>query len=64
LDGDGIFELREIDVSGKDCVVVDVDWRRAHYFVVVAKPLVAKGARSAGVSVDLSLFTKFVRISL
>jgi hypothetical protein len=60
LDGDGIFELGEVDVTGRVCVVLDVDRRRAHYFVVVAKPLVAEGARSAGVSVDFSLFTKFV----
>jgi hypothetical protein len=60
LDGGGIFELREVDVRGRDSVgVVDVDRGRAHDLVSVAEPLAVESGRSAGISIDFSLFAKF-----
>ena len=57
----GIFELREVNVSGRDefVVVVDVDGRWTHYLVKVAKPFAVESGRLAGISVGFSLFAKF-----
>jgi len=60
LDGGRVSELREVDVRGRDGVgVVDVDRRRAHGLVKVAKPLSVESGRLAWISVGLSLFAKF-----
>jgi hypothetical protein len=58
LDGGGIFELREIDVRGRDGGVVDVDRRWAHDLVKVAKPLAVESGRLAGISIGFSLLAK------
>jgi hypothetical protein len=38
---------------------VDVDGRRSHFVVVVAKPLAVQSGRVAGISIGFSLFTRF-----
>ena len=60
LDGDGVSELREVDVEGRVGLgVVDVGGRWAGVLVVIAKSLVEEGGRAAGISVHCALFTEF-----
>jgi len=59
LDRGRIFELREIDVRGRDgFIVVDIDRWWARDLVKVAEPFAVESWRSAGISVGFSLFAK------
>jgi len=63
LDRGRIFELRKIDVRGRDGVgVVDVDRGWARDFVKVAKPLAVESGRLTGISIGFSLFARFIWI--